>query len=58
MKEKGISEKLNQNNEIFYLGTHIFHWKLLTNSAVDVYESFNWWKFVKSLRWNLVIFRK
>ena len=58
MKEKGISEKLNQNNEIFYLRTHIFYWKLLTNSAVDVYESFNWWKFVKSLRRNLVIFRK
>ena len=47
MKEKGISEKLNQNNEIFYLRTHIFYWKLLTNSAVDVCESFDWLKFVK-----------
>ena len=53
MKEKGISEKLSQNNEIFYLCTHIFYWKLLTNSAVDVYESFDWRKFVKSLRFQI-----
>ena len=58
MKEKGISEKLNQNDEIFYLRTPIFYWKLLTNSVVDVYESFDWWKFIKSLRWNLIIFEK
>ena len=39
--------KLNRNNKIFYLPTCIFYWKLLTNSAVDVYESFDWRKFVK-----------